>query len=166
MCVLAVNFSYMQWLTQEMLWSGSWKICKKISKKIAKSHYLSIFFKIMRYFFARSDKNTISWEMLRYFRKLSKDFFRKFQKSVILAYFSKNLTSLSLFLRAFGRKTQFLGKFWEIFENIQNICLENFEKKNYFCILFEKFGKAWFISSRVWTKTTSFGSPAVRDVKC
>ena len=45
------------------------------------------------------------------FLKFAKKFLRKLQKCIILGYFSKNLTNHALVFRAFGRKTQILGKF-------------------------------------------------------
>ena len=65
--------------------------------------------------------------------------------------FPKNLTNHALIFRAFGRKTQIVGKF-EKFSNV----FENFRKIHYFSIFFEKFNKPCVNFSRVWTKTTIF----------
>ena len=61
-------------------------------------------------------KHKNSWEILRKFRKFSKNFLRKFRKILVLAYLSKNLTNHALIFCAFGRKTQIVVKFWENFE--------------------------------------------------
>ena len=53
-----------------------------------------------------------------HFRKFSKIFLKKIaKKSIILAYFSKNLTNPALILPAFGRQLQIVWKFWEYFWN-------------------------------------------------
>ena len=44
-------------------------------------------------------------------RKFLKNLLRKLRKRIILAYFSKNLTTHALHFCAFGRKTQIVGKF-------------------------------------------------------
>ena len=46
----------------------------------------------------------------------TKIFLIKLLKWIILAYFSRNLTKHALNFRAFGRKAQIVGKFWEIFK--------------------------------------------------
>ena len=85
--------------------------------KLQKMHYFSIFFKKFNKpcvnFWGVWTKNTNCWEILWNFRK----FQNNFEKSIILAYFLKILTTHALIFRAFGRKTQIIGKFWEDFGN-------------------------------------------------
>ena len=64
----------------------------------------------------------------RIFENLQKNFLRKLKNVLFYHIFQKNLTNHALIFRAFGRKTQILGKFCDIFENFQKISLENFEK--------------------------------------
>ena len=63
----------------------------------------------MRYFFARLDENH---KFLGIFDKFwdifKKIYLENFGKSIILAYFSKNLTNNALIFRAFERKTQII----------------------------------------------------------
>ena len=59
------------------------------------------------------------------FSKIFKKFIEKRAKWIILAYFSKNVTNNALIFRAFGRKTQRVGKYWEDFEIFQYISSEN-----------------------------------------
>ena len=88
---------------------------KEFLRKLPKMHYFSIFFKRFNKPYVNFSrlwtKNTICWEILRNFRKFSKDFLENLENSIILAYFSKNLTNNALIFRAFGRKLQILGKF-------------------------------------------------------
>ena len=69
------------------------------------------------------------------FRKFSRNFLRKLRKSMILIYFSENITNNELSFRASGRKTQIVGKFWENFESFY----WKFNRKIEFLIIFGNF---------------------------
>ena len=65
-------------------------------------------------------KNAWFWHLKfwKNFRTISKSFLRKLRKMYCFTYYSQNLTNHPLLFCAFGGKTQFIGKFWEIFENV------------------------------------------------
>ena len=50
-------------------------------------------------------------------RKFAKNFLKKIAKMQTFRLFCKKFQNPALNFRAFGRKTQLLGKFWENFEN-------------------------------------------------
>ena len=98
------------------------KFFKKYFLRILqKMHYFSIFSKKFNKpcvnFLRVWTKNAKCRAILRNFRKFSKISLENFEKSIILACFSKNLTSHALLLSAFGRKLQIVGKFSETFGN-------------------------------------------------
>ena len=101
--------------------------------------YLSIFYKRFNKpcvdFLRVWTKNKSYWKIWEKFRNFSKNLLRKMRKCIILAYFSKNLTNYALIFRAFGRKTQIVGKCWENFE----IFWWKFNRKIAFLIIFGKF---------------------------
>ena len=46
-------------------------------------------------------------------RKICKNFLKKIEKRIILAYFTQNRTNPALIFGAFGRNTQIVGKFFK-----------------------------------------------------
>ena len=108
------------------------KIFKKYSKNLLKNlvkNFLKIFKKLRKNskkfsknykkFITKLSKN-FPKNYKKFMRKFSKMFLRKLLKCIILAYFSKTLTNDALIFCAFGRKTQIVGNFEKIFENVQN----------------------------------------------
>ena len=75
------------------------KIFKNFIKKIAKTHYFSI------------------WKFEKNFENFSKNFLKNREKCIILEDFSKSLTNPALHYCAFGRKTQFIGNVEKIFKD-------------------------------------------------
>ena len=53
--------------------------------------------------------------------KICKRYLKKIEKCIILGDFSKKFKNTALNFRAFGQKIQIVWKFWEIFENFQNL---------------------------------------------
>ena len=121
----------LQWRTQEKISGGSrlwpaslgvrrrrpqdagefWKSCTKICLlQLQKMHNFRIIFEKFKKpcitFWRVWRKNTNCLEILRKSWKFSKNLFRKFRKSFILTYFSKDLTNHALSFRAFGRKNK------------------------------------------------------------
>ena len=96
-------------------------------------HYFSIFFE-------KFNKPCVNF--LRIWTK--KQFAENFQqfysenclKCIILAYFSNQLTNYAFIFCAFGRKRQFIGKFWKFL-------FRKWLKMHYFSIFFEKVNKPW-----------------------
>ena len=68
---------------------------------------------------------------------MCKQFGRKFQKCIILAYFSKHFKNPPLNFRALLQKTQMGGKILEIFLTYCNEILKKFQK----CIISAYFSK-------------------------
>ena len=69
----------------------------------------------MRLFFARLDEKH---NLLEICEKIFENFLKNIPiNALFLHIFQRNLTNHALFLRAFGRKTQIVGKFRENFEN-------------------------------------------------
>ena len=71
-------------------------------------------------------------EILRNFRNFSKNSSENFEKSIILAYFSKSLTNHALIFRAFGRKLQIVGKFEKSLEIFDE---NSIEKLNFYLFM-------------------------------
>ena len=68
------------------------------------------------------------------FKNLSKNLLGKLLKTHYFRMFSKNLIKHAFVFRAFGLKTQFVGRFWENFENFP----KKIANMHYFCIFFKK----------------------------
>ena len=69
-------------------------------------------------------------------RKFSKFSWENSKKCIILAYSQQNLKNPSSLFRAFGRKIQIVGKFWENFEKILKVFDKNsLEKLNFYLFL-------------------------------
>ena len=102
-----------------------------------------------------------------------KNLLRKLRKCTISAYFSKNWTNHALIFRAFGRKTQSVGNFEKIFENLQKISLKNC-KMHYFSIFFKSltkhalifrvFGRKTLIVVKFWENFRKFAKDFLRKL--
>ena len=84
----------------------------------------------MRYIFARLSQKQKLLGFLRKFSKIFKSFSRRLQNCISWVYFSKKTTNHALYFCALGRKTQIVGKFWEIFDEI------SIEKLNFYFFIF------------------------------
>ena len=124
------------------------KICKKVFGKLQKMHYFSHkFFKTMREIFARLGKNTRGRKILiNFWQKVV----RKMQKMYYFSIFSRYFKNQALNFRAFGRKTQRVGKFWKNLRSLKKIA-----KMHFLSICFKEFEKPRVDFSHVWTKNTS-----------
>ena len=79
----------------------------------------------MRYFFASLDEKHNLLESLRKFSKVLTHILKKIAKMHHLGiFFTIDLTGNALIFCAFGRKTEFIGKFEKTFKNFENLLMK------------------------------------------
>ena len=102
------------------------KFYENFLKKIAKNTWVYRIFKRFNELCGNFSPVWTKMQIVGNFSKnLSNIFLGKLLKTHYFSMFSKNFINHAFVFRAFGRKTQFVGKFWEIFENFPNKIAKN-----------------------------------------
>ena len=100
-------------------------------------------------------KNTICCEILRNFRKFSKNLLRKLRKMhYFRIFFEKFHKPCTKFLRVWTKKAN-CWKLWEKFRSFSKFFLRKLLKVHYFGIFFKKINKPSVKFLRVWTKNAN-----------